>query len=106
MKELTFDTPASSFADYAPLPAEEGIEHIESKSVEAPIVQVGLSIYSRNEAGELVLDQSCRDLARNLYYSQRLAYDREDSRRVIGRFNSDGTITPPAVQYNVQSIVK
>jgi hypothetical protein len=106
MKELAFDTPASSFADYAPLPAEEGVEPTESASIEAPIVQVGLSIYTRDAEGNLVLDESCKTLASELNYSQRVAYDAADTRRSIGRYNADGTVTPFAVQYNVQTLVK
>ena len=106
MKEITFDLPTSSFADYAPVPAEEGIEPVESESAEAPHIPVGLSDYTRNESGALVLCETSHQLARELYYSDRVAYDSADSRRSIGRYNSDGTVERFAVQYNVQVVVK
>jgi hypothetical protein len=109
MKEITFDLPTSSFADYAPVPAEEGVESVESEASEAseaPHIPVGLSDYIRNESGALVLCETSHQLARELYYSDRVAYDSADSRRSIGRYNSDGTIERFVVQYNVQVVVK
>jgi RNase adaptor protein for sRNA GlmZ degradation len=106
MKEITFDVPTPSFADDAPLPAEDGFEPVESTGPVPPGKQVGLSVYVRNDEGKFVFDESCHVLARELYYSQRVAYDEADSRRMIGRYNADGTVTPLAVQYNVQSVEK
>jgi hypothetical protein len=103
MKEITFDTPVSSFADYAPLPLEDGVEPIESSGAEAPHIPVGLSDYYMNEAGRLVLAESSRTLARELYYAHRVAYSAEDSRRSVGRYNADGTVTELAVQYTLNT---
>lgn len=50
--------------------------------------------YVRNEEGKWVLTEEAKAESKALYYSGRLAYDREDTRHAIGRYNSVGEIIP------------
>lgn len=50
--------------------------------------------YVQNEQGKWVLTEAAKAESLALYYSGRLAYDREDTRHPVGRYNSVGEVIP------------
>lgn len=50
--------------------------------------------YYQGEDGKWHLTDEAKAHSTALYYSGRLAYDREDTRHAIGRYNSVGEIIP------------
>jgi len=50
--------------------------------------------YIRNENGKLVLDPECVALAKKYYWKDRPAYDPNDRRVMIGRYDENGTLIP------------
>ena len=50
--------------------------------------------YVQNENGKWVLTPETKAQSLALYYSGRLAYDKEDTRHPIGRYNSVGEVIP------------
>jgi len=50
--------------------------------------------YVQNSDGKWVLTEEAKAESKALYYSGRLAYDREDTSHAIGRYNSIGEVIP------------
>lgn len=55
-------------------------------------VKVAPPGYTWGADGRLAISQEARDEAAALYYSQRLAYQSNDTRHPIGRYNSRGEV--------------
>lgn len=50
--------------------------------------------YVQNSDGKWVLTEAAKAESLALYYTSRLAYDKEDTRHAIGRYNSQGEVIP------------
>jgi hypothetical protein len=50
--------------------------------------------YVQNSEGKWVLTEEAKAESLALYYSGRLAYNREDTRHAIGRYNAVGEVIP------------
>jgi hypothetical protein len=62
--------------------------------------------YVQNSEGKWVMTEESKMESLRLYYSGRLAYDKEDTRHAIGRYNEIGEVIPfrPWVSTSIKAV--
>lgn len=75
---------------------EQDIENVEAVGTEFVAAPEDFTAkdWIQDTDGKWILSQEAKDRARALYFSCRVAYDPEDTRKFIGRYNEVGEVIP------------